>query len=127
MNHPQPTPAPTATGGHRAVQQDLTVTGVDWPVCHAWTAGDPDFTGEVTVFGTADTQLACTPWRTPTDAGADESLHRIGWHRTGPWVPDWTGRRTAPVTPMPVTPLPVHPGSRVAVPATTSPAGTVEP
>ena len=122
MNHPVATPAPAATGGHRAVQQDTTVTGVDWPVCHAWTEGDPDFTGEVTVFGAADTQLACTSWRRPTDAGADESVHRIGWHRSGPWVPDWTGRRTAPVSRMPV-----HPGSDSPLPAAMSPAGTVEP
>ena len=107
MNHPRPTPPPAATGGHRAVPQDTTVTAVDRPVCQAWTTGDPDFTCDVTVLGAADTQRASTSWRTPTDPGADEALDRIGWHRTGPWEPGWTGR-TGPGTPVP----PGFPGRR---------------
>jgi len=69
MNHPVATPAPAATGGHRAVQQDTTVTGVDWPVGHAWTAGDPDFTGEVTVFGAAEHATGLHPVADPDRRG----------------------------------------------------------
>ena len=51
------------------MQQDTTVTGVDWPVCHAWTAGDPDFTGEVTVFGAAEHATGLHPVADPDRRG----------------------------------------------------------
>jgi hypothetical protein len=82
----------------RAVQQDVAVTVVDWPVVHAWSEGDPDFVGSVTVLDEAGAQLATTDWPAPTDLAADRSLGRIGWQRVGPWQRDWLGRRAAPVT-----------------------------
>ena len=82
----------------RAFQQDVAVTVVDWPVVHAWTDGDPDFVGAVTVQDDAGAQLASTGWAAPTDQSADQSLTRIGWQRVGPWEPDWLGRRAAPVS-----------------------------
>ena len=123
MNHPRPTPPPAATGGHRAAQQDTTVTGVDWPVCHAWTEGDPDFTGDVTVFDAGNTQRASTSWRTrPTRAPMSPFAESAGT-APRPWEPDWTGRRTAPVTP-----VPVHPGvPDRRLPQQRLPAGTGEP
>ena len=75
------------------------MTVVDWPVVHAWSEGDPDFVGSVTVLDEAGAQLATTDWPAPTDLAADRSLGRIGWQRVGPWQRDWLGRRAAPVTP----------------------------
>ena len=81
----------------RAAQQDVAVTVVDWPVTHAWSEGDPDFVGAVTVMDEAGAQLATADWQAPTDLVADRSLNRIGWQRVGPWEQGWLGRRTAPV------------------------------
>src|SRR5664279_4448649 len=60
--------------GHRfrAVQQDIAVTVVDWPVVHAWSEDDPDFVGAVTVPDEAGAQLATTTGRP-----------RPTWRRTG--------------------------------------------
>ena len=83
-----------------AVQQDIAVTVVDWPVVHAWTEDDPDFVGAVTVLDHAERQLAAADWAAPTDDSADRSLSGMGWRRVGPWERDWLGRRTALVTPV---------------------------
>jgi len=91
--------APAAdTDTYRAVQEDTTaVTGVDWQVFHAWTEDDPDFSGVITIRDHNGVDVGTSTWRTPTDPAADQSLTRIGWHRTGPWEPDRHGRRDAPV------------------------------
>ena len=90
----------TAAAGYRAVQQDIAVTVVDWPVVHGWTEDDPDFVGAVTVLDHAGRQLATADWPPPTDVSADRSLSGMGWRRVGPWERDWLGRRAAPVTPV---------------------------
>jgi hypothetical protein len=59
----------------RAVQQDIAVTVVDWPVVHAWSEDDPDFVGAVTVLDEAGAQLATTTGRP-----------RPTWRRTGRWA-----------------------------------------
>jgi len=92
-------PAGAAAAGYRAVQQDIAVTVVDWPVVHGWTEDDPDFVGAVTVLDHAGRQLAAADWPAPTDVSADRSLSGMGWRRVGPWERDWLGRRAAPVTP----------------------------
>lgn len=92
--------SPTAVStvaGYRAVQLDVAVTIVDWPVVHAWSEGDPDFIGEVTVVNEVGVPLAREVWPAPTDVAADWSLDRLGWHRVGAWMWDPTGRRVAPV------------------------------
>jgi len=90
----------TAATGYRAVQQDIAVTVVDWPVVHGWTEDDPDFVGAVTVLDHAGRQLAAADWPAPTDVSADRSLSGMGWRRVGPWERDWLGRRGAKVTPV---------------------------
>ena len=67
--------------GHRfrAVQQDIAVTVVDWPVVHAWNVGDPDFVGAVTILDEEGAQMAIVEWPAPTDGAADLSLNRHGW------------------------------------------------
>jgi len=92
-------PAGATAAGYRAVQQDIAVTVVDWPVVHGWTEDDPDFVGAVTVLDHAGRQLAAADWPAPTDVSADRSLSGMGWRRVGPWERDWLGRRAAPVTP----------------------------
>ena len=85
--------------GFRAMQDDVAVTVVDWQVVHAWRPGDPDFVGALTIINDRGTQLATARWSDPTDEAADQSLTEVGWRRTGPWEPDWLGRRSAPVRP----------------------------
>jgi hypothetical protein len=100
MNHdgrPRGASSAAVTTRCRAVQQDTAVTGVDWQVFHSWVEGDPDFSGVVSVLDDGHAQLATAGWDAPTDGAADRSLHRMGWHRIGPWQLDWVGRRTAPV------------------------------
>ena len=87
--------------GYRAVQDDVAVTVVDWPVVHAWREDDPDFVGAVTVIDRRGAQLVTAEWAAPTDRAADLTLTGIGWARVGPWQTDWEGRRSAPVTPAP--------------------------
>jgi hypothetical protein len=87
----------TLTGPFRAVQGDTAVTCVDWQAFHSWRADDPAFIGLVTVMDDHDSQVTAAEWASPTDDAADCSLRRTGWHRTGPWVLDPTGRRSAPV------------------------------
>jgi hypothetical protein len=65
VNHPDTTSAPPATG-YRAVQHDVSVTCVDWQVCHAWSPGDADFTGAVTVLDDGNAQHPSTGWEAPT-------------------------------------------------------------
>jgi hypothetical protein len=84
--------------GVPAVQDDVAVTVVDWPVTHAWRVGDPDFVGAVTVLDDRGAPLVTVNWPAPTDRDADAALHEIGWSRVGPWQRDWEGRRSAPVT-----------------------------
>ena len=102
-------PAPPSGSGYRAVQDDVAVTVVDWPVMHAWREGDPDFVGAVTVLDDRGGQLVTVDWPAPTDRDADAALHRVGWSRIGPWQQDWEGLRSAPVTrtPFPTGPAPV--------------------
>ena len=71
----------TAATGYRAVQQDIAVTVVDWPVVHGWTEDDPDFVGAVTVLDHAGRQLATADWPAPADVSADRSLSGMGWRR----------------------------------------------
>jgi len=71
-------PAGPTAAGHRAVQQDIAVTVVDWPVVHAWAEDDPDFVGAVTVLDHAERQLATADWAAPTDDSADRSLSGMG-------------------------------------------------
>ena len=93
--------ATAAVTGFRAVQDDVAVTVVDWPVVHAWREGDPDFVGAVTVIDDGGAQLLTVEWPAPTDAAADQALTRAGWARAGPWARDFEGRRSAPVAPGP--------------------------
>jgi hypothetical protein len=93
-------PAGPTAAGYRAVQQDIAVTVVDWPVVHAWAEDDPDFVGAVTVLDGAGRQLVTADWPAPTDDSADSSLSGMGWRRVGPWERDWLGRRAALVTPV---------------------------
>lgn len=93
-------PAGATAAGYRAVQQDITVTVVDWPVVHGWAEDDPDFVGAVTVLDHAGRQLAAVDWPAPTDVSADRSLSGMGWRRVGPWERDWLGRGAAAVTPV---------------------------
>ena len=88
----------------RVLQDDVAVTVVDWQVVHAWRPGDPDFVGALTIIDDRGTQLATAGWSDPTDEAADQSLVQVGWRRTGPWEPDWLGRRSAPVRPAPAIP-----------------------
>ena len=92
----QPT-AMSTPPGYSAVQLDVSVTIVDWPVVHAWTEGDPDFVGEVNVTDEVGAPLASMVWPAPTDLAADWSLVQAGWRRIGAWTWDWAGRRVAPV------------------------------
>ena len=85
-------PAGAAAASYRAVQQDIAVTVVDWPVVH-WTEDDPDFVGAVTVLDHAGRQLATGDRPAPTDVSADRCLSGMGWRRAGPWERDWLGRR----------------------------------
>ena len=89
--------APKSVSGYWAVQDDVAVTVVDWPVMHAWREGDPDFVGAVTVIDGHGAQLVTAEWPSPTDHAADLALTEVGWTRTGPWERDWEGRRAAPV------------------------------
>ena len=75
-----------AVTGYRAVQGDIAVTVVDWPVVHAWREGDPDFVGAVTVIDDGGAQVLTVDWSAPTDAAADQALTRAGWARVGPWA-----------------------------------------
>jgi hypothetical protein len=68
-----------------AVQESITVTSVDWWLSHAWTVGDPDFTGQITVVvepisrPVADLNLG----RSDRSAGRpDPDLDRLATHRT---------------------------------------------
>jgi len=88
---------PKSGSGYWAVQDDVAVTVVDWPVMHAWREGDPDFVGAVTVIDGHGAQLVTAEWPSPTDRAADLALTEVGWTRTGPWERDWEGRRAAPV------------------------------
>ena len=81
----------------RAAQQDTTPACVDWQVFHGWTENDTDFTGIVTVLDDSNAPLVSITWPSPTDTAADHGLHLAGWNRTGPWMTDLNGRRTAPV------------------------------
>jgi hypothetical protein len=102
--------APPAAGtaaagtGYRAVQQDVAVTVVDWPAVHAWSEGDTDFVGAVTVTAGAGGLPATVDWPVPGDESADSSLGGMRWRRVGPWERDRLGRRVAPVAPIPVLP-----------------------
>ena len=58
-------PAGATAAGYRAVQQDIAVTVVDWPVVHAWAEDDPDFVGAVTVLDGAGRQLVTADWAAP--------------------------------------------------------------
>ena len=87
-----------AASRHRAVQEDVAVTVVDWHVVHAWTEGDPGFVGAVTVLDGRGAEVLTTGWASPSDRAADASLTGVGWERVGPWERDWEGRRSAPVT-----------------------------
>lgn len=83
--------------GYQAVQLDVSVTIVDWPVVHAWTEDDPGFVGEVSVTNEVGVPLVSMVWPAPTDLAADWSLDQGGWRRVGAWGWDWAGRRVAPV------------------------------
>ena len=89
--------APAAdTDTYRAVQEDTAVTGVDWQAFHAWTEDDPDFSGVITIRDHNGVDVGTSTWRTPTDPAADQSLTRIGWHRTGPGSRTGTAAATHP-------------------------------
>ena len=68
----------------RAVQQDVAVTVVDWPVVHAWSEDDPDFVGAVTVLDEAGAQLATTDWPAPTQMDGTSRDCRIVGIRARP-------------------------------------------
>src|SRR5664279_4615991 len=89
--------APAAdTDTYRAVQEDTAVTGVDWQAFHAWTEDDPDFSGVITIRDHNGVDVGTSTRRTPTDPAADQSLTRIGWHRTGPGSRTGTAAATHP-------------------------------
>ena len=71
---------------------------------HAWSEGDTDFVGAVTVTDGAGRLLATVDWPVPGDDSADCSLGGIGRRRVGPWERDRLDRRVAPVAPMRVLP-----------------------
>jgi hypothetical protein len=82
----------------RAVQQDMSTYGVDWPVVHSWSDSETTFVGMVSIKDDAThAERAAAAWSRPTDEAADEALAFAGWHRTGDWETDWNGRRTAAV------------------------------
>jgi len=109
--------AAAAGTGYRAVQQDVAVTVVDWPAVHAWSEGDTDFVGAVTVTDGAGGLLATADWPAPSDESADSSLEAIGWRRVGPWERDRSGRRVAPVARRPVLPRQPDPTTRTDISA----------
>jgi hypothetical protein len=98
----QPSAMVQAPLTYRAVQIDMSISCVDWPVVHSWSESDESFVGMVTVQDVVThAERAAAEWSHPTDEAADAALAGAGFRRAGEWETDWTGRRTAMVQPWP--------------------------
>lgn len=93
---------------------------MDWPVQQSVRSPGFRFDGTVFVLDQRGSRVSSAPWTRPNDEAADDALQRIGWTRTGPWIPDEFGRRTAEV-------MATAPREQIPLPRQKSPTHADEP